>query len=524
MLRPPQDPTRWGKLSEWGFYGVSERVNVRSHSTTMALARAFIESGWSVHIIIYALDTLASPASVPPGILEKEREREFNALLEEFYSADPRRYEDIVERSRRVINFFLDEYLDEAGIEKDLVEIYILPGTGRWKLRNPQAADKPYNYIGSPLNMQALLEIHLAERLQQLRPDALVLDISHGINYMPALSLRVLERLLVFHTALRGEPISVAVMQSDPVSDDDQESLIHVVEAGRVGYSIHDALEYFVGPLPSAAGEIHGYRMLGRSKPPEALRRLRIDLRRALEEYWAPLKALMASNRHGLALYALHLLSEVEPTALKADLESLEDSMRGALRYREVHIENGIVVLQPYVIIPGESLNVFYALELLEALASLEELKPRAIGAYRMFSLSSLRRYLERIRPPEPSRAIAEKEIDDVEARTRWFLELLEAEPSLLSKPTSYSTVYAVLEEKAYEALRGRENILKGVGENQEKLEKGAGGSCSIDKRNFYAHAGMERNALAVILGGEGVYVGYHPHCLDSVKAIASKL
>ncbi|MEB2836916.1 MAG: CRISPR-associated DxTHG motif protein [Desulfurococcales archaeon] len=523
----PDEASKWGKLSAWG----SEGPVRKGHSTTLALAGALEDQGWEVRMLVYGLDTLASPYFANPKAVGSDLAGRLEALLEEFHSSDPRSYEEVLERAQAVLGLFLDAYAEEAGVDRGKVECLILPGTGRWMLPKPGARgdEKPYSYVGSPLNMQALLELHLTWRLGELKPDAIILDISHGVNYMPALALRALERVSVLHASLRG-PISVAVVQSDPVAEGSKLSVIHVVEAGRVGYSIHDAMEYFAGSLPRDPRGIHGYRMLERGRPPSVLKGIKAAVEGALEEYWGTMKTVIAADRHGLALYALHALSTVNPARLRRSVEALEDLLRGALRYREVgRSEEGVLVSQPFAIIPGEALNILYSLRILEALASQLETQARTVGRYRMFSLSSLRRYLERVEPPRAARAIAQREIDDVKGRVTTLLEALQAEPSLLSKPTSYSVIYDYTERSFYSISRAvregrvRSKLERGIQEDQYMLEKKPPTHCDIDERNFYAHAGMERNAVAVLAVEGEVYIGYHPHCLDRVRELASE-
>ena len=71
----------------------------------------------------------------------------------------------------------------------------------------------------SPMNFESYMIATLYSRLSRLKPLEVILDISHGVNYMPTMALRAV-RSSIYAYLLYGAPadrIRLLVLNSEPV-------------------------------------------------------------------------------------------------------------------------------------------------------------------------------------------------------------------------------------------------------------------------------------------------------------------
>jgi CRISPR-associated protein Csx1 len=88
-----------------------------------------------------------------------------------------------------------------------------------------------YRFSGSLDNAGFFLIDEIYRRLKQLAPDAAVLDVTHGINYMPLFARQAVYMASKALYVRRGAPRCLLVVNSDPVTQGGQNAAINIVES-----------------------------------------------------------------------------------------------------------------------------------------------------------------------------------------------------------------------------------------------------------------------------------------------------
>lgn len=516
---PPKDVKKWGKLVEWG-YGES----LKAHSSLAALAKTLHdEERWSLHCVVYGLDTLAAPQYLKLNQIQDDENRrklgeENNKLIDSFYGEDPRDYREIVDRAERVLKLYVRGYFEEVGVGSGHVSTVILPGVGVFQLKKGQKPTKTYDFRGSPQNALAAMELDLYNRLLKHKPEAVVLDVSHGVNFLPVLAVTALRRAVEVYSAEEGKEVSSAVVNSDPVLGQGQEATMHIVEAGRMGKTPLEVLTGIAvrGQALSREGS-KAYKMLVKENPSEELKRLDKLLGKVFENYASLVEAFLKASDYGLALYLGLKLSSVNLEDLRSSVEEAKGSLHRVLKNRSVKVgDGGVTVAHDFSLNTPVILDAIYAADLLTNVVSYANGLFKAVGGYRMAKLDGLKKLAGKIGVKGVAEKLLESELCDVDRRVKLYGEVVGGG---LEKPTPYSVVYGAMESRALGLLdeKRRDSLL------EELRKKAEAKKCGVNKRDFYAHAGLERNAVAVAVEGNVVLVGYHPRCLDKIDEIVKK-
>ena len=510
---PPKPPegSRWGRLVEWGLGGA--RV-VQAHATTTALAGA-LQGDWDVSMVIYGLDTLASP---PRACGDDELARRLASQLEgmrrEFAESPPKAYGDVVDRAERVLRLYVDGYAGEVGFPQDRVEAVVLPGTGTFRFDG-----STYVYGGSAYTTMAALKLHLYLKLRSVQPDAIVLDISHGINYLPAIAADAVREVVAVYSAVSGRDVGMAVVNSDPIAESDQASTIHLVEARVVREDPLTAARRLAERVRDVRDS--PIRMLTGKRPEGAAASLRnyfSGRQGGIGILDDVIGAVGAIATYGLVLYLVTCLSGLDRDALEAEIGRLKSLLEQAVRDRRVLSGDGEVRIGcDYAVLPS-TVDALYLMDLvksrlLDGLPEVRRLTLEAPGGRRapalMVDLNDLRKYADRLAIKPPAETIFANEVDEIEARARLYRLLLGGGAEAMDP---YSVVYDATETGAFRLLERDE-----LDRIRERFWHR--GPCEFNKRNFYAHAGFERNVIAVKAESDGrVLVGYLEECMDAIR------
>jgi len=89
------------------------------------------------------------------------------------------------------------------------LSIVVLPGSGYYS---------GYRFESTLENARFTLMRELYDELRGYEPDAVILDITHGVNYMPAMTYSTTMTLARALYAARGSPRYVVTLNSDPVT------------------------------------------------------------------------------------------------------------------------------------------------------------------------------------------------------------------------------------------------------------------------------------------------------------------
>jgi CRISPR-associated DxTHG motif protein len=246
------------------------------------------------------------------------------------------------------------------------IEVEILPGIGNFKL-----GDSRYRYSGGVGITMIAMETSLYGRLKRVRPDFVVLDVSHGINYLPLTAAIAVRRAVKMYSSASRKLVSLAILNSDPVTEDDEEASVHII----------DSTVFKEDPLP-ALGEIctriieSPYRMLVRERPPEKLSRLENEYKQILQDEKLKFREVMRIIErvypYGLILLLVTKLDQLrnENIDFKAMYERLIGLLREVLGRRNVEVGDGEVRVVDNFTLEPDILNLIYSLELVNDMMS----------------------------------------------------------------------------------------------------------------------------------------------------------
>ena len=505
---PPEPSGRWRawRPDEWAEYGGW----VESHSTIVAEAWALHSGGFEVSLLVFVADSLASPGGEDKTGCPDAKEIS-QGVKSASVGEPPESYKALVGRAGKLGEAYLECFLGEVfGEEAPGARLVVVPSSAAYRVRDDNRSIS-YYYRSEPSTARALMEYALLEALDNLRPDLVILDTSHGVNYFPLLAREALSRAVRVYAALRGGRVYYSVVNSDPVQAEGEESRIHVIEAGMVELGPLEALvEFYAGH--ARADRIRVFRSLTGGKPPvQALK-----LNKAAEEFrqrYAPLVgSLRLSYHYGFPLYIaakLNGLDVEEARRWNTEYERLLAEALGAGRdpYQpriKVDRDKGQVVVEwDYTLLPP-ALDTLYATRLLEKLAGESRglLEAEAVEGITFYPLSRLQEMAEKFGVSIVGLTMLKSELNDIRGKVESF----EAKCGRLAKPAAYDSLLSALEggcNDAYTVSECRESI--------------------VNRRNFYAHAGMERHTILVARRGGDVQVAYRPECVGVVEKLLAE-
>jgi len=500
------------RLSSW----TTSRESISAHSTTIVLAKTFRDKGFETHLKIYGLDTLASPPRLDSNKIRKngDRERadlvdELNRYLNEFAMHDPKSYGDVVERAEMVLKLFVDGYtkLVDDSLSKKLssISISILPGIGTFDLVYSNTS-KRYVYRGSPLNTYAALFLDLVETLEFVDPDIVLLDVSHGINYLPVLGREAVYRCVEFFSSVKRKRVVVAIFNSDPVNEQDQESYIHLIELKQFSAAPIELIRSFAEVLTR---EFPKLRMLEHEKPSDMLNNVNRYVEEVCEKHIGLLNAIAKASSYGLVLYIAHKLFELDLNLLKSHVENLRNKILEAIKNRNVSRENNTILIKHNFAIPTTIIDLLNAMHLLmEISKNIKTIETTKEDDTTFIEINMLKKLAKDVGLSEIAKTILESEIDNIEKHIATLTKIgIDID---LSKPTPLSAVMELIEKPMKNEI-------------QQILDKAKKKKCTIDKRNFYAHAGLERNTVEILTKNNRILIGYSTKCLEKIDNIITK-
>ncbi len=516
-----KDPSRAGRPVSWDW----SSYTIASHATTIALSYAFLAQGFAVYLEIYGLDTLAAPQIPYSARLEGDEVRanlvkEITKLLsEEFCCKDPESYDEIVSRAKKVLSTSVSRFVEEIPqlnkdyaafrLPMDRVFIDVLPGIGTYTLRCGDMS-KRYVFRGSPLNTFTAMFFSFSKRLREVNPDVVVLDISHGVNYLPTLAREAIAKAIEFYSALSGREIVFAIVNSDPVSQQNQESRIHLVEVRRIRRGRHDVLASIVDIVEN---ESYTPKALVPCRPPEEVKHLVEALRRAVGSLGDLVKAIVKASNFGLALYIATKVLELDSKTIRSYIQEIADNLKNVLTLRSISINDNTITIQHPVAVPPELCYLIEGLEILEIVVqSLRDI-PRHEEYPHMVELEALKLVADKLDLHDIARHLLNNELNSVRKTVEYAAKYLELD---LSRPIIYRFIYESTQLPLHIALdpdRRREEL-------EELLSRAERKICEVNERNFYAHAGLERNIVEMTIRNGKIYVGYVLRCRDKIEQI----
>jgi CRISPR-associated protein Csx1 len=259
-----------------------------------------------VHVVVVGQESIVAKCRNAPGEPRDDKQRvdaevcRLNGELHGRVASVEELRREAEDRLRRYVELFLGR-----------ADVVVLPAVGWYE---------GYRFSGSLDNAGFFIVDEIYRRLEQLAPDAVVLDVTHGINYMPLFARQAVYMASKALYVRRGAPRCLLVVNSDPVTQDGQDAAINIVESVELeGTTLDEVLVDL-----ATDKDITPLRLL-RNAPREAVG----AVRRRVRDVAGRLGVLSDALRLGLLLYFAQAGGDVRnlAEAVKKAVEEVRDAV-----------------------------------------------------------------------------------------------------------------------------------------------------------------------------------------------------
>jgi CRISPR-associated protein Csx1 len=259
-----------------------------------------------VHVVVVGQESIVAKCRNVPGEPRDDKQRvdaevcRLNGELHGRVASVEELRREAEDRLRRYVELFLGR-----------ADVVVLPAVGWYE---------GYRFSGSLENAGFFIVDEIYRRLEQLAPDAVVLDVTHGINYMPLFARQAVYMASKALYVRRGAPRCLLVVNSDPVTQDGQDAAINIVESVELeGTTLDEVLVDL-----ATDKDITPLRLL-RGAPREAAG----AVRRRVRDVAGRLGVLSDALRLGLLLYFAQEGGDVRnlAEAVKKAVEEVRDAV-----------------------------------------------------------------------------------------------------------------------------------------------------------------------------------------------------
>ncbi len=209
ILAPWGNPNAWG-ITTYSFkYGEKEE-RARSKTSLEAIAKVFEDS----HILVFIVDTLAV---------------NFDIAGKECYEGLRRLVLDGVKRC--IVDSLEAETLTER-LKDNVLNLELVPGIGEfrgWKFGQTEGYKDARRVPSLIESYEAEVFAVMFNRLIELEPENVVVDLTHGINYMPATFYEAAKTATEAYSVYSNKDVRLIYLNSEPYSKDASLLNIHVV-------------------------------------------------------------------------------------------------------------------------------------------------------------------------------------------------------------------------------------------------------------------------------------------------------
>ena len=410
------------------------------------------------------------------------------------------------------VNLKVKNYLEsgEYCVDSGRIELKVLPGIGRFKPRGSGLV----NFIGDINAFRVAASISAYEFISRMNPETLILDISHGINYMPVYVRQSVYDAFNAYVALGGKKEARwVVYNSEPFSREAnvKDLRLNIVEDVEIDvlkgrnhlYNEFESL-YVDGnfnpyePNVKKLESIHEWRKLNES----AIKFVKFSTTGLIIPLIDAMKGLIEIKRE-------KLMNELKKYSY---LENCDDIVKITANENSLNIQ--------YLYTPQyQTILMIFIRDIVEKLSDKE-----IIEIENTYEIETLKRIAEKfIR--EPGKTLVKNEISQIKERTeiceKLQIKLNEWTPyktiiEISEKPVKIEdknikkliTIYRDYKNKKIEEEKFKEILMKGIENIQEDIEKSMK-TKSIDKRNFIAHASLESNITLISTRNGKIYLKY---------------
>jgi CRISPR-associated protein Csx1 len=419
-------------------------------------------------------------------------------------------YEEVKKSAERKIRDYLmnQEYCSDSS----KVKVVILPGIGRF-------GENLFRGTINAYRLGAFLEI--LNSLKEMKPQAIILDLSHGLNYMPVYTRLATEDAVISYLVneAKDEKLRLIVYNSEPVIAKEEKStttLISIVENISLNKDLAIQALYTKIASFSTSNPVILKSQFGK-RPPKL-------------EHWKDL--WMNSVKFAkAAIYGLILpLAEYIEKLNGIDFIKMEYEIRkfAYLEKAEDFVERNEREVK-YLFSPNSNLGLIF--EIAKKARSLKEeykqISERVEGG---FDLDYLKRLSELILYG-PGKEIAKNELNQLTMRVKLA--------RYMNQETSKWMLYAAyiefgnqrIDEKPFivlyenEAKRKElERIDVGKFKKISEFEKIDKSSIILEQRNFVAHAGLEKNVTLILDKADKIFIKYNEEMRTKIDSVLQSL
>lgn len=532
MYRTPELPAIRGcKLTDVGW---NDR-NIRQNSTLGAILESY--SDIIASAIVYVADTLA----LSPYVFDYEE-------AARICSGDNlcKDYKNIIECSKKYVlsflrsNNVLEQYMDR-------INVHVLPGIGEYKRKKGDKGDGlKAAYIGHPSNYYFGLLTHLYSYLvnNDKTIDTVLLDISHGINFMPVLGFRAVVEAIKLYMIERGrEKTRLIVLNSDPVIGKESTKTpknINIVYCKE--FSLNEVLNETYYLLRAANFSQRPFKQLVSKRPQGSPERLN-NAHNKLKKHAELVKVIAISLDAGLMLPLVYTLEELKQKS--KDFNELYDDLINGLEdiiyNRLIERGDGQVDLVVKHETRLDDINEQYlrAVVLSKTLMNyvekiIRKTKKTCNGkTVTLYNIHDLEHAIDDYIVNNIAEKIAENEISNIRDRVNAYKIICNKDNEPIEL-TLYKTIYDLTEKEVgdtkiinhYRRLKKESsdyediaNMLRKIIEKEktnircrQSQEPTLPKNTGIDnERNFFAHAGFYGSVTLVTEKDGNIYTGYVP-------------
>ncbi len=463
-----------------------------SFSSTSVIYEELLRGGWDVRVVIVGQDTLVArcqgqgSASAQgkdqcSGMCNDEEKRRVddeycngnNNLFEKVKGSGSINYEELLRRAEDVLRSYARVLL--GGDVESRLRVVVLPGVGHYN---------GYRFEGFLENAKFVLMKELYEELSAYKPSVVVLDITHGVNYMPTLTYNAVTILGRALYVTEGLPRQVVTLNSDPVTPqsrcgDVRINVVDVMDMDKEGVTISDVLRS-VGKFEGAILNIQPQTDAAIN---EELRALNKDKKRLSDLSEIYVELIGKALDYGMMLYIATRLAHSDFGIFKSlvhnKITKVDDVIK---RYVSVKYVDNVIVTRTYAV-NSDLVLQYIATKILEYINNHVNDENKGCKFKDGYDLERLSDLADSLKVSDFARTIFKNEVDII---TKNYGDKLTDKPKLLCEVMGHSDCK----------------------------------ECSANKRDLIAHAGLERNVTYVYKQGDRVLAKYGEKCLEEIERI----
>jgi len=464
------------------------------------------------------------PEDQPPHQAEKPYKSTLGPLMETYNNpttllyapstlekpSKNKNYEQLIQEVKQYIASKIED--EQYCPKPSQVETAIFPSIGSFRKDNEHYTSK-----GSIETYRSHTHITTYNKLMDKKPTKIILDLSHGVNYMPTYLRQTTETAIASYILATGNPVKLLTYNSAPVQQKDknkpiEEATIHLVEEKDVNGL--DAKKILYTQL-----SLHLLKPTHQPNPIRSPLGLRIpehniqEWRKLLES----IKDFLISAELGLSLPLAYLIDEINRT----DIQNLD---RTAERFAYIKDCSNLVDIDDRTITFKYILRYEAALSitLVKSIKSQnwQETPPYPIEHIKKISeaymtLATKTLLDHEIKQLEDRVGIVQKYLPQHRINKTPYIKLINIGNIHTGECKRLLEIYREGQTIDDKMINEAEKII--TQPDPDKLKE-------PDKRNLIAHAGLEQNITLITLDGERILIEFHEDIIRKLRNIIRNL